>query len=66
VQQVARELQALYARHRVVAAAEFRDVLGVGRKRAIQVLEFFDRVGYTRRVAQGRILRADSSWHESS
>lgn len=31
-------------------AAEFRDRSGLSRKRAIQVLEFFDRVGYTRRA----------------
>lgn len=29
---------------------EFRDALGIGRKRAIQILEFFDRVGLTRRI----------------
>ena len=33
----------------VVRAAPFRDRIGVGRKVAIQILEFFDRVGYTRR-----------------
>lgn len=38
-------------------AAEFRDTSGLGRKRAIQVLEFFDRVGYTRRVRNAHRLR---------
>lgn len=38
-------------------AAEFRDRSGLGRKRAIQVLEFFDRVGYTRRVHEAHRLR---------
>jgi selenocysteine-specific elongation factor len=38
-------------------AAEFRDRSGLGRKRAIQVLEFFDRVGYTRRVRESHRLR---------
>ncbi len=38
-------------------AAEFRDRTGLGRKRAIQVLEFFDRVGYTRRVHDAHRLR---------
>jgi selenocysteine-specific elongation factor len=66
VQQLALELQALHARQGAIAAAEFRDAIGIGRKRTIQVLEFFDRVGYTRRVPQGRIVRADSSWHESA
>ena len=32
-------------------AAAFRDATGLGRKRAIQILEFFDRVGYTRACA---------------
>ena len=43
-------------------AAAYRDALGVGRKRAIQILEFFDRVGYTRRVRDSRVLRHDSGW----
>ncbi len=34
----------------VARAAAFRDRIGVGRKVAIQILEFFDRVGYTRRI----------------
>ena len=38
-------------------AAEFRDRSGLSRKRAIQVLEFFDRVGYTRRVREAHRLR---------
>jgi selenocysteine-specific elongation factor len=66
VQQLALELQALHARHGIIAAAEFRDAIGIGRKRTIQVLEFFDRVGYTRRIPQGRVVRPDSSWHESA
>ena len=41
-------------------AARYRDALGVGRKRAIQILEFFDRVGYTRRVRDAHVLRRDS------
>jgi selenocysteine-specific elongation factor len=48
----------------LVDAALFRDAVGVGRKRAIQILEFFDRAGYTRRIANGRALRTDSSWHD--
>lgn len=38
-------------------AAEFRDRSGLSRKRAVQVLEFFDRVGYTRRVREAHRLR---------
>jgi selenocysteine-specific elongation factor len=43
-------------------AARFRDRIGLGRKRAIQILEFFDRVGYTRRVRDSHVLRPDSPW----
>jgi selenocysteine-specific elongation factor len=45
----------------VVAAHAFRDASGLGRKRAIQVLEFFDRVGYTRRLHEGHVLRPDAT-----
>lgn len=42
------------------SAADFRDSLGVGRKLAIQILEYFDREGFTRRVGNKHVLR-DSS-----
>ena len=45
-----------------IDAAAFRDRIGIGRKRAIQILEFFDRVGYTRRTAAGRVLRHAGGW----
>jgi selenocysteine-specific elongation factor len=48
-----------------IGAAAFRDASALGRKRAIQVLEFFDRVGYTRFHRDLHLLRADSRWHES-
>jgi selenocysteine-specific elongation factor len=50
---------ALEREHGVVGAAQFRDRTGLGRKRAIQILEFFDRVGFTRRARNGRRLRGD-------
>ncbi|AUA55319.1 SelB translation factor [Achromobacter spanius] len=43
-------------------AAVFRDRTGLGRKRAIQILEFFDRVGYTRRVRDTHLLRGESAY----
>ncbi len=43
-----------------VAAAAFRDAMRMGRKRAIQVLEYFDRLGLLRRVGEVHRLRADS------
>jgi selenocysteine-specific elongation factor len=45
-----------------VGAAPFRDVTGLGRKRAIQLLEFFDRVGYTRFHRGLHLVRTDSRW----
>jgi len=45
-----------------ITPADFRDATEVSRKRAIQILEFFDRVGYTRRVRNGHVLRADGPW----
>lgn len=44
----------------VLTAASFRDATGFGRKRAIQVLEFFDRLHFTRFHRGVRMLRADS------
>lgn len=43
-------------------AAVFRDRTGLGRKRAIQILEFFDRVGYTRRLRDAHVLRGESAY----
>ena len=48
--------------HGSVDAARFRDAVGLGRKRAIQILEYFDRVGYTRRIHDSHVLRVDSGW----
>ncbi|WP_318362565.1 selenocysteine-specific translation elongation factor [Enterobacter sp.] len=38
-------------------AADFRDRLNVGRKLAIQILEYFDRIGFTRRRGNDHLLR---------
>jgi selenocysteine-specific elongation factor len=48
-----------------VDAATFRDGTGLGRKRAIQILEFFDRVGYTRFHRDRHLLRVESALAES-
>jgi selenocysteine-specific elongation factor len=44
-----------------LGAARFRDVTGLGRKRAIQVLEYFDRIGLLRRVGDMHRLRRDTA-----
>jgi selenocysteine-specific elongation factor len=46
-----------------VSAAAFRDASGLGRKRAIQVLEFFDRLGYTRFHREAHWLRGPRGTH---
>ena len=46
----------------VARAAAFRDRIGGGRKAAIQILEFFDRVGYTRRIGDEHVLRSANPW----
>ncbi|HZV54639.1 MAG TPA: SelB C-terminal domain-containing protein, partial [Rhodocyclaceae bacterium] len=47
--------------HGAARAADFRDAIhnggGGGRKVAIHILEFFDRIGYTRRVRDDHLLR---------
>jgi selenocysteine-specific elongation factor len=66
IRALAGQLRSLYEQRGLVGAADYRDSIGLGRKRSIQVLEFFDRVGYTRRTPRGRVLRADSSWREAN
>jgi selenocysteine-specific elongation factor len=56
------ELARLVAQLPEVQAASFRDATGLGRKRAIQILEFFDRVGYTRRVGNVHLIRPNAVW----
>jgi len=59
VAELARVVDACAREHGGVNAAGFRDAVGLGRKRAVQILEFFDRVGYTRRVRDAHVLRSD-------
>ncbi|MYM86462.1 selenocysteine-specific translation elongation factor [Rugamonas sp. FT82W] len=59
------ELAALVAALPEVQASAFRDATGLGRKRAIQILEFFDRVGYTRRVGNIHMIRPNAVWSYS-
>jgi len=55
---LAREVAAAHGGQ--VLAADYRDATGLGRKRAIQILEHFDRIGLLRRVGDVHWLRADS------
>jgi len=45
----------------VIQVAAFRDAIGLGRKRSIQILEYFDRIGLTRRLGDKRQIRLDSA-----
>ncbi|SDI05003.1 selenocysteine-specific translation elongation factor [Pseudomonas panipatensis] len=45
----------------LIRAAAFRDRIGIGRKRCIQLLEYFDRIGFTRRFGNERRIREDSA-----
>lgn len=47
-------------------AADFRDRLNVGRKLAIQILEYFDRIGFTRRRGNDHLLRDAQLFPENS
>ncbi|MDP2826893.1 MAG: selenocysteine-specific translation elongation factor [Sulfuritalea sp.] len=54
---------ALNAENGAARAADLRDRIGGGRKVAIHILEFFDRIGYTRRVRDEHILRSSGATH---
>jgi selenocysteine-specific elongation factor len=65
INELAAVVTAIAQEHGTVNAAHYRDAVGLGRKRAIQILEFFDRVGFTRRVQDAHVLRRDSGWRMS-
>jgi selenocysteine-specific elongation factor len=60
--QLAGILEGLARKQGAVRAACYRDAVGLGRKRAIQILEFFDRIGYTRRLNDAHVPRRDGPW----
>ena len=56
--ELARRARIVAAEHAgAVTAARFRDATGLGRKRAIQILECFDRIGLLRRIGDEHRLR---------
>lgn len=57
IEQFADLIRELDASQGSTSAADFRDRLGIGRKLAIQILEFFDRSGFTRRRGNDHFLR---------
>lgn len=51
----------LEQQHGGLRVIDWRDRIAVGRKRSIQLLEYFDRIGFTRRLATERRIRSDSA-----
>ena len=61
VRRLAAMLVQLAALEPVIQVAAFRDAVGLGRKRSVQILEYFDRIGLTRRLGDKRQIRADNA-----
>lgn len=61
VSQLAEMVATLCEQEGEARAAALRNHIGGGRKVAIHILEFFDRIGYTRRVRDSHVLRGESS-----
>ncbi len=61
LQQLAQVVLQLEAQMGMIRVIDFRDRLGIGRKRCVQILEHFDRVGLTRRCGNERRVRHDNA-----
>lgn len=61
IRRLAAMLVQLAAQNRVIQVTAFRDAVGLGRKRSIQILEYFDRIGLTRRFGDKRHIRLDNA-----
>jgi selenocysteine-specific elongation factor len=61
IRQLAAMLLQLADANPVIQVTAFRDAVGLGRKRSIQLLEYFDRIGLTRRFGDRRQVRPDSA-----
>ncbi|MCQ4346130.1 selenocysteine-specific translation elongation factor [Pseudomonas stutzeri] len=61
LQQLARIVLQLEGKAGIIRVADFRDRIGIGRKRCIQILEHFDRLGLTRRSGNERRVRHDNA-----
>lgn len=66
IRRLAAMLVQLAAQDPVIQVAAFRDAVGLGRKRSIQILEYFDRLGLTRRFGDKRYLRPDNALAQRS
>ena len=61
IRQLADHVMHMQRQTGVIRAAAFRDQIQLGRKRSIQLLEHFDRIGLTRRFGNERKVRPDSA-----
>jgi selenocysteine-specific elongation factor len=61
IRRLAAMLVQLAAQNPVIQVTAFRDAVGLGRKRSIQILEYFDRLGLTRRFGDKRHIRLDNA-----
>jgi selenocysteine-specific elongation factor len=61
LRQMAALLLKLAEENPAIEVTTFRDALGLGRKRCIQYLEYFDRLGLTRRLGESRQIRPDNA-----
>jgi len=65
VAELANIVRTLNDEHGAARVATLRDIVfgdgGGGRKVAVQILEFFDHIGYTRRVRDDHVLRRDGA-----
>lgn len=62
VKDLAAHVAALCDEQGLAKAAPFRDRIDTGRKLAIQILEFFDTIGYTRRIKEHHVIRQPLMW----
>ncbi len=62
VRAMAASVLALAERDGAASVAPFRDRIGTGRKLAVEILEFFDRTGFTRRVQNRHLIRQATMW----
>ncbi|MNL31918.1 Selenocysteine-specific elongation factor [compost metagenome] len=66
IQRLAAMLLQLADDNPVIQVSAFRDAVGLGRKRSIQILEYFDRFGLTRRFGDRRQIRLDNAFARQS
>ena len=62
VRELATHVLVLIDAHGEATVAPFRDRIGTGRKLAVEILEFFNRIGFTRRIQDRHLIRQAAMW----